>query len=528
MGHETQCNGKAGTLTITADEETTNGLITLEYDATKLTLTEASGKALLNSFHEEAGCLTFGYANQEAIPAGSVLATVTFTAEAGTEAEFAVTTLENNEDYPGKVEHITVTVPEHDYIVSVVPATCEAGGYTLYTCRNCGESYKDHLTDALGHDWSAWTETREPTCTEAGQEFRTCARCCETETRVVEATGHTYRVDVVAPTCETDGYTLHTCELCGYNYRDQVQKATGHSYSEWTVTKEATCTEAGEETRTCASCNETETRSVAAKGHTLKDTVVAATCTTEGYTLHECTVCGYSYRDTVTPALGHQWGQWTVEQEADCFHDGKETRTCATCSETESRIVPANDGNCPSKDFQDLDCTRWYHEGVDFALDQGFMVGMGDGRFLPNGELTRGQLMTILYRMAGEPEAAETTPFADVKMDQYYGQAIAWAAENGIAKGITDTRFAPNTAVTREQLVTFLFRYAQFSHEDVKGVCDLTEFADHKAVSDFACEPMAWAVDTGILTGMDGLLNPKGDATRAQIATMLLRYFVAF
>ena len=156
------------------------------------------------------------------------------------------------------------------------------------------------------------------------------------------------------------------------------------------------------------------------------------------------------------------------------------------------------------------------------------MVGMGDGRFLPNGELTRGQLMTILYRMAGEPEAAETTPFADVKMDQYYGQAIAWAAENGIAKGITDTRFAPNTAVTREQLVTFLFRYAQFSHEDVKGVCDLTEFADHKAVSDFACEPMAWAVDTGILTGMDGLLNPKGDATRAQIATMLLRYFVAF
>ena len=528
VGHETQCNGKAGTLTITADEETTNGLITLEYDATKLTLTEASGKALLNSFHEEAGCLTFGYANQEAIPAGSVLATVTFTAEAGTEAEFAVTTLENNEDYPGKVEHITVTVPEHDYIVSVVPATCEAGGYTLYTCRNCGESYKDHLTDALGHDWSAWTETREPTCTEAGQEFRTCARCCETETRVVEATGHTYRVDVVAPTCETDGYTLHTCELCGYNYRDQVQKATGHSYSEWTVTKEATCTEAGEETRTCASCNETETRSVAAKGHTLKDTVVAATCTTEGYTLHECTVCGYSYRDTVTPALGHQWGQWTVEQEADCFHDGKETRTCATCSETESRIVPANDGNCPSKDFQDLDCTRWYHEGVDFALDQGFMVGMGDGRFLPNGELTRGQLMTILYRMAGEPEAAETTPFADVKMDQYYGQAIAWAAENGIAKGITDTRFAPNTAVTREQLVTFLFRYAQFSHEDVKGVCDLTEFADHKAVSDFACEPMAWAVDTGILTGMDGLLNPKGDATRAQIATMLLRYFVAF
>ena len=95
------------------------------------------------------------------------------------------------------------------------------------------------------------------------------------------------------------------------------------------------------------------------------------------------------------------------------------------------------------KDFQDLDCTRWYHEGVDFALDQGFMVGMGDGRFLPNGELTRGQLMTILYRMAGEPEAAETTPFADVKMDQYYGQAIAWAAENGLPRALPTPALRP-------------------------------------------------------------------------------------
>lgn len=451
VSHETECGNKSVTLTLTADEVTTNGLITVNYDATKLTLTEVSGKVLMSSSYDQAGHLTFGYANEEAVPAGSTLVTLTFAAESDTEATFQVTTLQNNDTHPNTEEQVTVTVPEHDYVVSVVPATCETGGYTLYTCRNCGESYKDHLTEALGHDWSAWTATRKPTCTEAGQESRTCAHCGETETREVEADGHTYRVDVVEPTCEAEGYTLYTCELCGY-----------------------------------------------------------------------------SYRDMVTPAQGHQWSQWTVEKEADCFHDGTEIRTCATCGETESRVLAANDSQCPAREFQDLDCNRWYHEGVDFVLREKLMVGIGDGRFLPNGNLTRGQLVTILYRMADEPETAETTPFTDVDMNQYYGQAIAWAAENGIAKGITDTRFAPNTAVSREQLVTFLFRYAQFSGENVKGVYDLTEFSDHKAVGDFACEPMAWAVKTGVLIGMDGVLNPKGDATRAQIATMLLRYSAIF
>ena len=152
------------------------------------------------------------------------------------------------------------------------------------------------------------------------------------------------------------------------------------------------------------------------------------------------------------------------------------------------------------------------------------MVGVSDTRFAPNGAMTRGQLMTVLYRMADEPETAETTPFTDVNMDRYYGNAIAWAAENGIAKGVTDTRFAPDAAVTREQMVTFLARYAKYSGQDVQKTADLTEFDDWGRISNYAKEPMAWAVECGILTGMDGLLNPRGNATRAQIATVLLRY----
>ena len=144
--------------------------------------------------------------------------------------------------------------------------------------------------------------------------------------------------------------------------------------------------------------------------------------------------------------------------------------------------------------------------------------------FLPNGILTRGQLVTTLYRLAGEPETEAVTPFLDVDLDQYYGKAVVWAAEHGIAKGMTDTTFAPNMAVTREQMVTFLYRYAKFSGKDVTGSYDLTEFGDAQAVNDFAKAPMAWAVKTGLITGMDGLLNPKGNATRAQVATVFLRY----
>ena len=152
------------------------------------------------------------------------------------------------------------------------------------------------------------------------------------------------------------------------------------------------------------------------------------------------------------------------------------------------------------------------------------MNGVGNGMFLPNGILTRGQLVTTLYRLAGEPETEAANPFLDVDLDQYYGKAVVWAAEHGIAKGMTDITFAPNMAVTREQMATFLYRYAKFSGKDVTGSYDLTEFGDAQAVNDFAKAPMAWAVKTGLITGMDGLLNPKGNATRAQVATVFLRY----
>ena len=228
----------------------------------------------------------------------------------------------------------------------------------------------------------------------------------------------------------------------------------------------------------------------------------------------------------MTPALGHQWGQWTVEQEADCFHDGKETRTCATCSETESRIVPANAGNCPSKDFQDLDCTRWYHEGVDFMVRNTYMNGVSETIFSVNGKVTRGQVVTILYRVAGMPsvEGLEN-PFQDVSAGKFYTNAVTWAFNEGIVMGTSETIFAPDVSITREQIAAILYRY---DGENTVKEDNLSDFSDGTNVSNFAKDAMNWAVTNGLIngigTGETATLSAKTTATRSQIAVILMRY----
>ena len=160
-------------------------------------------------------------------------------------------------------------------------------------------------------------------------------------------------------------------------------------------------------------------------------------------------------------AKGHTWSDWTVTREPECFQDGERTRTCTVCGETEREVLPANEDHCPSRVFADVDTSRWYHEGVDHVVREKLMNGVSETLFHPNHNLTRGELVTVLYRMAGTPAVEASTPFTDVAEGRFYSDAVAWAYENEITEGVTDTLFAPNTDVTREQLVTFLYRYAQ-------------------------------------------------------------------
>ena len=181
------------------------------------------------------------------------------------------------------------------------------------------------------------------------------------------------------------------------------------------------------------------------------------------------------------------------------------------------------DLECPSEAFQDLDTGRWYHEYTDYVIAKGLMNGMDETHFAPEGSLTRGMLLTTLYRLAGEPEVTEPATFTDVAQGRYYADAVAWAEDLGIVKGITATAFQPEGTVTRQQAATFLYRYVTeyLEQEAVEGA-DLTAFTDGSKVQDYAKTAMSWAVAEGFFEGYgDGTLRPFTALTRAQMAKLL-------
>ena len=253
-----------------------------------------------------------------------------------------------------------------------------------------------------------------------------------------------------------------------------------------------------------------------------------ATCLEDGYTGDTyCLDCGKLVKKGETiPALGHDFGPWTVTKEATCTEDGTRERSCSRCGEKETEVIPAN---CPSQGFTDVDQSKWYHEAIDFVVSQNLMRGMSDTLFQPDGNMTRAQMVTVLYRLADTPAVEGSVPFTDVKAGQFYSDALVWAYENGIAKGVTDQRFAPHTSVTREQMVVFFARVAQLNGQTVEAKGDLSNYHDADAVSNYARESMTWAVETGLIQGVTTTtLSPKTTSTRAQIAEVLLRYCTIF
>ena len=178
--------------------------------------------------------------------------------------------------------------------------------------------------------------------------------------------------------------------------------------------------------------------------------------------------------------------------------------------------------------FHDVTEGDWFYDAVRCAYENSLMDGVGDNLFAPNSQTTRAQLVTILYRLAGQPEPGGDSGFSDVETGTWYTDAVAWAAQNGIVNGTTDTTFAPGDDITREQLAVILYRYAAYQGYDVSQRADLSGFGDASSISGYAQEALSWAHAQGLVLGFeDGSLRPQGTASRAQIAAVLMRFLAA-
>lgn len=179
--------------------------------------------------------------------------------------------------------------------------------------------------------------------------------------------------------------------------------------------------------------------------------------------------------------------------------------------------------DCPSFSFPDLDTTAWYHEYTDYVIAREMMNGYENGTFGPNRSVTRAMVITTLYRMAGSPAATASATFTDVKESDWYSDAVAWAQANGIANGVTESKFAPNQLVTREQTAAFFYRFVKiYLGQTLAAGTDLSSYQDAGQISDYAKEAMAWANAVGLMEGFgNGYLGPKHQATRVQLAKLL-------
>lgn len=229
---------------------------------------------------------------------------------------------------------------------------------------------------------------------------------------------------------------------------------------------------------------------------------------------------------TVTPGRNATVQRITVTDE-----DGQRLKLTENRDGTYSFTMPNGAANVYARfsgsglPFADVPSGSWYYDDVAYVYDTGLMTGLTATAFGPNLSTTRGMIVTILWRMENEPAAKHGCPFADVRRGSYYEQAIAWASENGIVTGFDASTFAPDRAITREQLAAILFRFAAYRGMDAVTLREnLSSFQDQAAISAYAVSALNWAVGEGLMQGTGDKLEPTGSATRAQVAAMLRRF----
>ncbi len=356
-------------------------------------------------------------------------------------------------------------------------------------------------------------------------------------------TGYGTTENTVPATCGEAGRVDTICSNCGEIVSTKEIPATGaHTWGNGTVTTEPTETTPGVRTFTCPVCGATRTETIPATGeHTFVFTKnVAPTCTTDGYDLYTCSGCGATEKCNSKPALGHKWDNGTVTIAPTETTPGVRTYTCTVCSQTKNEIIPATGGSsvcpggpsCPSYGFSDVAGPNdWSHEGIDYCVRRSLMVGTGAGTFSPGMNCSRAQIVQILYNLSGDKTdySRYYLPFTDVAPGAWYYDAVAWAYTNNVVSGTSETTFAPNDVITREQMAVILYGYtAEYAPEFTGNAASLNTFPDAGSVANWAYAAMSWAVGNGLISGMGSggvsYLAPQGSATRAQASAIIMRY----
>ena len=435
---------------------------------------------------------------------------------------------------------------------TVVAPTCTEQGYTHHVCTVKGCTYApvdDTYVAATDHTWVK-TQTNPPACTEQGTAFYTCSACGATRTEKIAPLGHDLsRCDLrPAATCTQPGRAVGTCARCGVQI-DEVIPAKGHDYSYAETSVAPTCTEPGHYKGTCPTCGKDYDDVVPALGHDWGEwvTTIEPTVSTVGYRYHVCNRdgCGYREGEDIPKLHTHTGDAGVVTQQPTAAEPGVRTYTCTVCGQTRTEAIPAtgvpetcNGGPaCPGYAFRDMPAPSiWSHAGLDYCIDHGYIAGTSATTVTPDGECTRAMIVSILYRVQGEPAKVNgyelkklAAPFDDVERGMWYTDAIWWAKLTGVVSGMSPSTFAPDDPITRAQLAVILYNYTkQFAPESLTETGSLAGFPDAGSVPSWARTAMAWAVGNGLISGVGengvSYLRPEGCATRAQVATILMNY----
>ncbi len=299
----------------------------------------------------------------------------------------------------------------HHYDTEIIPPTCTAMGYTVYTCRDCSDTYTGDYTDKAEHDHNKTVTA--PTCTQHGYTTYSCKNCDdEYESDYTEKLPHSYKEEITSPTCTSMGYTTYTCEDCKDSYVGNYTDMLEHNYNKQTV--EPTCTEHGYAVYTCPDCGKSYIGDYTdAKDHHYTETVIPATCTEMGYSIFKCDDCGDEYKGNYTEQLGHRLSEWIIDTPATIEHGGEKHIECLVCGEVLKREgIPQlidtdrsdEDGNAKVGAFSiiltDKDGRPIFDSEIVIDVNDNVTIKLPEGRLLDYADQTT---ITAFYTETQNP-----------------------------------------------------------------------------------------------------------------------------